>query len=43
MAAAGCVNSGPSPRIEFTKHLDQLGVAERVTGSKLAEYGKIPA
>src|SRR5439155_11730042 len=27
----------------ITKHLDQLGVAERVTGSKLAEYGKIPA
>jgi 3-hydroxyacyl-CoA dehydrogenase/enoyl-CoA hydratase/carnithine racemase len=27
----------------ITKHLDQLGIAERVTGSKLAEYGKIPA
>jgi 3-hydroxyacyl-CoA dehydrogenase/enoyl-CoA hydratase/carnithine racemase len=27
----------------ITKHLDQTGVSERVTGSKLAEYGKIPA
>ena len=27
----------------ITKHLDQTGVSERVTGSTLAEYGKIPA
>jgi 3-hydroxyacyl-CoA dehydrogenase/enoyl-CoA hydratase/carnithine racemase len=27
----------------ITKHLDQAGISERVTGSKLAEYGKIPA
>jgi 3-hydroxyacyl-CoA dehydrogenase len=27
----------------ITKHLDQTGVSERVTGSRLAEYGKIPA
>jgi 3-hydroxyacyl-CoA dehydrogenase/enoyl-CoA hydratase/carnithine racemase len=27
----------------ITKHLDQTGISERVTGSKLAEYGKIPA
>src|SRR3982751_3284707 len=27
----------------ISKHLDQTGVSERVTGSKLAEYGKIPA
>jgi hypothetical protein len=27
----------------ITKHLDQTGVSERVTGAKLAEYGKIPA
>ena len=27
----------------ITKHLDQTGIAERVTGSKLADYGKIPA
>jgi 3-hydroxyacyl-CoA dehydrogenase len=26
-----------------TKHLDQTGISERVTGSTLAEYGKIPA
>ncbi len=26
-----------------TKHLDQLGISERVTGGLLAEYGKIPA
>ena len=26
----------------ITKHLDQTGVSERVTGSTLAEYGKIP-
>lgn len=26
-----------------TKHLDQTGVSERVLGSTLAEYGKIPA
>jgi len=27
----------------ITKHLDQTGIAERVTGSPLAEYGKMPA
>jgi len=27
----------------ITKHLDQTAVSERVTGGKLAEYGKIPA
>jgi 3-hydroxyacyl-CoA dehydrogenase/enoyl-CoA hydratase/carnithine racemase len=27
----------------ITKHLDQTGVSERVIGSTLAEYGKIPA
>jgi 3-hydroxyacyl-CoA dehydrogenase/enoyl-CoA hydratase/carnithine racemase len=27
----------------ITKHLDQAGISERVTGSRLAEYGKIPA
>jgi 3-hydroxyacyl-CoA dehydrogenase len=27
----------------ITKHLDQTGVSERVVGSTLAEYGKIPA
>ena len=27
----------------ITKHLDQTGISERVTGAKLAEYGKIPA
>jgi 3-hydroxyacyl-CoA dehydrogenase len=27
----------------ITKHLDQTGVSERVFGSTLAEYGKIPA
>jgi 3-hydroxyacyl-CoA dehydrogenase len=27
----------------ITKHLDQTGISERVTGSTLAEYGKIPA
>ncbi|HEY2373673.1 MAG TPA: 3-hydroxyacyl-CoA dehydrogenase NAD-binding domain-containing protein [Gaiellaceae bacterium] len=27
----------------ITKHLDQAGISERVTGSTLAEYGKIPA
>jgi 3-hydroxyacyl-CoA dehydrogenase len=27
----------------ITKHLDQTGVSERVTGGTLAEYGKIPA
>jgi 3-hydroxyacyl-CoA dehydrogenase/1,4-dihydroxy-2-naphthoyl-CoA synthase len=27
----------------ITKHLDQTGISERVTGGKLAEYGKIPA
>jgi 3-hydroxyacyl-CoA dehydrogenase/enoyl-CoA hydratase/carnithine racemase len=27
----------------ITKHLDQSGISERVTGSTLAEYGKIPA
>jgi 3-hydroxyacyl-CoA dehydrogenase len=27
----------------ITKHLDQTGISERVTGSKLSEYGKIPA
>ena len=27
----------------ITKHLDQMGISERVTGSRLAEYGKIPA
>ena len=27
----------------ITKHLDQTGVSERVTGSTLAEYGRIPA
>jgi 3-hydroxyacyl-CoA dehydrogenase len=27
----------------ITKHLDQTGVSERITGSTLAEYGKIPA
>lgn len=26
----------------ITKHLDQTGVSQRVTGSTLAEYGKIP-
>jgi hypothetical protein len=26
----------------ITKHLDDSGVSERVTGGKLAEYGKIP-
>jgi hypothetical protein len=26
-----------------TKHLDQTGISERVTGATLAEYGKIPA
>jgi len=26
----------------ITKHLDQTGVSERVTGSALSEYGKIP-
>ena len=26
-----------------TKHLDQTGISERVVGSTLAEYGKIPA
>ncbi len=26
----------------ITKHLDQTGISERVTGSTLAEYGKIP-
>ncbi len=27
----------------ITKHLDQTGISERITGGKLAEYGKIPA
>jgi hypothetical protein len=27
----------------ITKHLDQTGISERVTGSTLADYGKIPA
>jgi 3-hydroxyacyl-CoA dehydrogenase len=27
----------------ITKHLDQAGISERVTGSSLAEFGKIPA
>jgi hypothetical protein len=27
----------------ITKHLDQTGVSERVLGSSLADYGKIPA
>jgi len=27
----------------ITKHLDQTGISERITGSRLAEYGKIPA
>src|SRR5262249_20125527 len=27
----------------ITKHLDQTGISERITGSTLAEYGKIPA
>jgi 3-hydroxyacyl-CoA dehydrogenase/1,4-dihydroxy-2-naphthoyl-CoA synthase len=27
----------------ITKHLDQTGISERVTGGRLAEYGKIPA
>lgn len=27
----------------ITKHLDQTGISERVVGSTLAEYGKIPA
>ena len=27
----------------ITRHLDDTGISERVTGSKLAEYGKIPA
>jgi 3-hydroxyacyl-CoA dehydrogenase/enoyl-CoA hydratase/carnithine racemase len=27
----------------ITKHLDQTGISERVTGSTLAAYGKIPA
>jgi 3-hydroxyacyl-CoA dehydrogenase len=27
----------------ITKHLDQTGISERVIGSTLAEYGKIPA
>ena len=27
----------------ITKHLDESGISERVTGSRLAEYGKIPA
>ena len=27
----------------ITKHLDQTGVSERLFGSTLAEYGKIPA
>ena len=27
----------------ITKHLDQTGISERVVGSNLAEYGKIPA
>ncbi len=27
----------------ITKHLDQTGISERVSGSRLAEYGKIPA
>jgi len=27
----------------ITKHLDQTGVSERIVGSTLAEYGKIPA
>jgi 3-hydroxyacyl-CoA dehydrogenase/enoyl-CoA hydratase/carnithine racemase len=27
----------------ITKHLDQAGISERVNGSRLAEYGKIPA
>jgi 3-hydroxyacyl-CoA dehydrogenase/enoyl-CoA hydratase/carnithine racemase len=27
----------------ITKHLDQTGISERVTGSRLSEYGKIPA
>jgi 3-hydroxyacyl-CoA dehydrogenase/enoyl-CoA hydratase/carnithine racemase len=27
----------------ITKHLDETGISERVTGGKLAEYGKIPA
>ena len=26
----------------ITKHLDQTGISERVVGSKLAEYGKMP-
>jgi len=26
-----------------TKHLDQSGISERVVGSTLAEYGKVPA
>jgi hypothetical protein len=26
----------------ITKHLDQLGISERVTGSTLADFGKIP-
>ena len=27
----------------ITKHLDETGVSERVTGGRLADYGKIPA
>jgi 3-hydroxyacyl-CoA dehydrogenase/1,4-dihydroxy-2-naphthoyl-CoA synthase len=27
----------------ITKHLDQTGISERVTGAKLSDYGKIPA
>jgi 3-hydroxyacyl-CoA dehydrogenase len=27
----------------ITKHLDQTGISQRVTGGALAEYGKIPA
>ena len=27
----------------ITRHLDDTGISERVTGSRLAEYGKIPA
>jgi 3-hydroxyacyl-CoA dehydrogenase/enoyl-CoA hydratase/carnithine racemase len=27
----------------ITKHLDETGISERVTGSRLADYGKIPA
>jgi 3-hydroxyacyl-CoA dehydrogenase/enoyl-CoA hydratase/carnithine racemase len=27
----------------ITKHLDETGISERVTGARLADYGKIPA